>query len=497
MDDFRALARLSNAQTRSISPENFDGTKGGGGRAVDGTGAAAAAELGQGWKVSPSVEISADGVHDLAVIDEPGVITHIWLTTHRQHWRSLVLRAYWDGADEPAIEVPVGDFFGQGWCTFAQLSSAVVAANPHGGFNSYWPMPFRQSARLTLQNLGPEPAVVYYQITYEIGADQADTGYLHAQFRRSNPLPARTTHPLVSGVAGAGQYVGTYLAWGVNRPGWWGEGEVKFYLDGDVDFPTICGTGTEDYFGGAWNFDVPGQGYTTYSTPYLGLHQVLRLLIPSAISVIILSIGFTIDTSFTSFLTDKASLAALHNAQLFYNLPVALLAQAVAQAALPRMSLLATDGRYLRLRQLTVKVVGAAVLLSIPTAIGLGVLGQPLIRLLFQHGAFNKHSSSLTYLALIGYLVGLTGHVAGDLLSRGFYALKDARTPLFTNVFSLLVRTGLIIFLLKLFVGKSALIAISLAASGAVTAEALLLGYLLYLRLRTKIRQEKNAQIQA
>jgi hypothetical protein len=276
MDDFRALARLSNAQTRSISPENFDGAKGGGGRAVDGTGAAAAAELGQGWKVSPSVEIPAGSVHDLAVIDEPGVITHIWLTTHRRHWRSLVLRAYWDSADEPAIEVPVGDFFGQGWCSFAQLSSAVVAANPHGGFNSYWPMPFRQSARLTLHNLGPEPAVVYYQVTYEIGADQSDSGYLHAQFRRSNPLPARTTHPLVSGVTGAGQYVGTYLAWGVNRPGWWGEGEVKFYLDGDDEFPTICGTGTEDYFGGAWNFDVPGQGYTTYSTPYLGLHQVLR-----------------------------------------------------------------------------------------------------------------------------------------------------------------------------------------------------------------------------
>jgi len=280
MADFRALARLSKAHTRSISPENFDGAKGGGGRAVDGTGAAAATDLGQGWKVSPSVEISAGGVHDLAVIDEPGVITHIWLTTHRQHWRNLVLRAYWDGADEPAIEVPVGDFFGQGWCAFAQLSSAVIAANPHGGLNSYWPMPFRQSALLTLQNLGPEPAVVYYQITYEIGADQADSGYLHAQFRRSNPLPARTTHPLVSGVAGAGQYVGTYLAWGVNRPGWWGEGEgegeVKFYLDGDDEFPTICGTGSEDYFGGAWNFDVPGQGYTTYSAPYLGLHQVLR-----------------------------------------------------------------------------------------------------------------------------------------------------------------------------------------------------------------------------
>jgi hypothetical protein len=274
--DLRAVARLSTAQTRSISPENFDGAKGGGGRATEGTGSAAAAELGPGWKISPSIEIASQAVNGLAVIDEPGVITHIWLTTHRRHWRSLVLRAYWDGADEPAIEVPVGDFFGQGWCTFAQLSSAVVAANPHGGFNSYWPLPFRQSARLTLHNLGPEPAVVYYQITYEIGDDQSDSAYLHAQFHRSNPLPARTTHSLVSDVAGAGHYVGTYLAWGVNRPGWWGEGEVKFYLDGDREFPSICGTGTEDYFGGAWNFDVPGQGYTAYSTPYLGLHQVLR-----------------------------------------------------------------------------------------------------------------------------------------------------------------------------------------------------------------------------
>ncbi len=222
-----------------------------------------------------------------------------------------------------------------------------------------------------------------------------------------------------------------------------------------------------------------------------GLHQVLRLLGPSAISVVILSVGFTIDTAFTSYLADKASLAALHNAQLFFNLPVALLSQAVAQAALPRMSSLATDGRYLRLRFLTLKVVGTAVLLSIPMAIGLGVLGKPLIHLLFQHGAFGGHSTNLTYLALIGYLIGLPGHVAGDLISRGFYALKNASPPLFTNIFSLLVRTGLIILLLRLLAGKSALIAIPLAASGAVAAEALLLGLLLFFHLRAKIRQEK------
>ena len=172
--------------------------------------------------------------------------------------------------------MPVGDFFGQGWGRFAQLSSAMVAVNPHGGFNSYWPMPFRRGARLTLENLSDSPAVVYYQVTYEQGADEAGSGYLHAHWRRSNPVPRGEVHTLVDGVTGAGAYAGTYLAWGSNARGWWGEGEVKFYLDGDTTHPTICGTGTEDYVGGAWNFDVTGQGYTTYTTPWLGMHQVIR-----------------------------------------------------------------------------------------------------------------------------------------------------------------------------------------------------------------------------
>ncbi len=222
-----------------------------------------------------------------------------------------------------------------------------------------------------------------------------------------------------------------------------------------------------------------------------GLHEVLRLLGPGALSVAILSVGFIVDTAFTSFLADQASLSALHNAQMLFALPVALLAQAVAQAALPRMSLLATDGQYVHLRHLTQKVVGAAVLLSIPTAILLVVLGRPMIHLLFQHGAFDQHSSYLTFLALIGYAVGLPGNIAADLLSRSFYALKDARTPLLVNIFGLLVRFGLIVLLLKLLAGKSVLIAIPLAASGAGTAEALMLGLLLFLRLRGRCREEK------
>lgn len=270
------ISSLRSVATRSISPENFTGGKGAGGRATEGTGAGPARDLGTGWKVSPSVEIAAGQDVELAAIEGAGKITHIWMTTHTDHWRTLLLRAYWDGAAEPAIEVPVGDFFGQGWGAFAQLSSAMVAVNPHGGFNSYWPMPFQGSARLTLENLSPDPVVVYYQVTYETGQEQTGQGYLHAQWRRSNPLPERTTHPILTGITGRGQYVGTYVAWGVNSSGWWGEGEVKYYLDGDTDFPTICGTGTEDYFGGAWNFDVPGEGYTAFTTPYLGLHQILR-----------------------------------------------------------------------------------------------------------------------------------------------------------------------------------------------------------------------------
>src|SRR5690625_3261238 len=271
-------AALRPVVTRSISPENFSGAPGAGGRATEGTGAHPARELGRGWKVSPSVEIGPGSTFELASIEGPGRITHIWLTTHTSHWRSLLLRGYWDDAEEPAVEVPVGDFFGQGWGRFAQLSSAMVAVNPHGGFNSYWPMPFTTGARLSLENLADVPAIVYYQVTYELGDERggSPSGYLHAQWRRSNPLTTGTTHRLVWGVQGRGQYVGTYLAWGVNSTGWWGEGEVKHYLDDDEQFPTICGTGTEDYFGGAWNFDVPGQGYTAYTTPYLGLHQIIR-----------------------------------------------------------------------------------------------------------------------------------------------------------------------------------------------------------------------------
>jgi hypothetical protein len=172
--------------------------------------------------------------------------------------------------------VPYGDFFCNGWGVFAQVTSQIIAANPHGGFNSYWPMPFRTGAHLTLENTSTVPVRVYYQITYETGGDYSTDAYLHAQWRRSNPVEHLKTHTLLENIEGAGHYVGTYIAWGVNSNGWWGEGEIKFYLDEDEEYPTIAGTGTEDYFGGAWNFDVPGRGYTEFSTPYLGMPQVVK-----------------------------------------------------------------------------------------------------------------------------------------------------------------------------------------------------------------------------
>jgi hypothetical protein len=270
------LARLSNAETRSISAENFTGEKGRGGMATEGTGADAARELGQGWKVSPSINIDGHAKIEIANIQGPGAIQHIWLTVHPTAWRRLVFRCYWDDEETPSVETPLGDFFCNGWGERCNISSLPVAVNPAGGFNAYWEMPFRSRARIELENISPDPINgFYYQIDYTLTEIPEDRAYFHAQWRRSNPLPYQEVHTLLEGVQGQGHYVGTYLAWGINNTGWWGEGEIKFYLDGDDEWPTICGTGTEDYFGGAWNFEHPQGQYGVYSTPFLGLPQVI------------------------------------------------------------------------------------------------------------------------------------------------------------------------------------------------------------------------------
>src|SRR5579859_7083519 len=160
------LSRLSNARTRSISPENFTGAKGQGGMATEGTGASHARDLGLGWKISPSIIIAPQSTFTLAGIQSSGAIQHIWITTLPNYWRRLILRAYWDGEENPSIECPLGDFFANGWCERCNVNSLPLAVNPAGGMNAYWELPFRQSALLTLTNLSKEDITCYYQVDY-------------------------------------------------------------------------------------------------------------------------------------------------------------------------------------------------------------------------------------------------------------------------------------------------------------------------------------------
>lgn len=277
------LFRLSDAKTRSVSPENFTGEKGKGGMAnpadKDKRNVAnahnAARDLGQGWKVNPFVIIEPGETLTLANIDGPGAIQHIWMTPTGV-WRNSILRFYWDDEKEPSVECPVGDFFGNGWGEYAPLSSLAVCVNPGSAFNCYWVMPFRKKCRITMENINTERMVLYYQVDYTLTEVPEDAGYFHAQFRRAN-TNTTSDYTIVDGIKGKGQYVGVYLAWGVNNNGWWGEGEIKFFIDGDTKFPTICGTGTEDYFCGSYNFENRMKhDYEVFNRPYSGLLQVIK-----------------------------------------------------------------------------------------------------------------------------------------------------------------------------------------------------------------------------
>ena len=269
------LYRVSKAQTRSISPENFTGEKGKAGMATEGTGARCARELGRGWKISPSVHIKGGTTFTLAEIKGPGAIQQIWMTP-AGNWRHAIIRFYWDDEAEPSVECPVGDFFACGWGKYCQINSLPVCVNPGSAFNSYWQMPFRKKARITMESTDEKGLTLYYQVNYTLTDIPKDAAYFHAQFRRESPLKQKGLYTILDGVQGQGQYVGTYLAWEVHSPGWWGEGEIKFFMDGDKEFSTICGTGTEDYFCGSYNFENrETKKYQVFSTPYTGLAQVL------------------------------------------------------------------------------------------------------------------------------------------------------------------------------------------------------------------------------
>lgn len=273
------LALLSKAKTRSISPENFTGEKGKAGMATEGTGKRCARDLGQGWKISPSVKIKAGKTFELANIKGPGAIQQMWMTLTGVP-RFNILRIYWDNQKSPSVECPASDFFACAYGSFkvfAQVNSWPVAVNPGNAYNCYWEMPFRKKCRITLTNLADEEMTAYYQINYTLTDVPENAAYFHAQFRRTNPLPYKQVYTIIDGIKGQGQYVGTYMAWGLNNNRWWGEGEIKFFMDDDRKFPTICGTGTEDYFCGSYNFENKSTGqYQEFSTPFAGVPHIVR-----------------------------------------------------------------------------------------------------------------------------------------------------------------------------------------------------------------------------
>jgi hypothetical protein len=213
-----------------------------------------------------------------------GVIRHIWMTVSERDpaaMRSMIIRMYWDNSPVPSVEVPMGDFFGTAHGRTVDMASAYVSTPQGKGYNCWFPMPFDRHAKITVENDLPDGRKIkqlFFQIDYEL-RDRlpANTGRFHAQFRRQNPTALKQDYVVLDGVEGPGMYIGTVIGVRALSGNWWGEGEMKFYLDGDADWPTICGTGTEDYFGGAWGFiEQPKGPYCLFTTPFLGMPQVIK-----------------------------------------------------------------------------------------------------------------------------------------------------------------------------------------------------------------------------
>ena len=213
----------------------------------------------------------------LAELTGPGAITHLWNTVASQDpfsGRSLVLRIYWDGMSKPSVEVPLGDFFGVGHGATANFHSLPVSVSSYGRSRTcFWRMPFRKGAKVTLTN---EPrafgnAEVYFYVDWEkLPELPEDTLYFHARYRQE--FPAKPGDYTILETKGRGHYVGTVHSVQQIQHGWFGEGDDRFYIDGET-LPSLRGTGTEDYFNDAWGFrtfTAPSHGVTLYEGPFAG-----------------------------------------------------------------------------------------------------------------------------------------------------------------------------------------------------------------------------------
>ena len=269
------LPYLTHGISRAINAENRNGEKGKGGMA--------ASSLGESRKGSPCLKnIQPRETIVLGEINGPGVIHHIWITTDNKTsegdcfvLRDLVIRMYWDGEKEPSVEVPLGDFFCCGFGKECFVNSSLITVVPSRGLNSYIQMPFKKKAVITLENqhVNVIPAF-FYQIDFTLyDSLPEEMEYFHANWRRQALTERGKDYVIIDGIKGKGHYIGTYIALSTLQRYWWGEGEVKFYIDGDDKYPTICGTGMEDYFGGSWSFARQEAGRIieqTYTTPFLG-----------------------------------------------------------------------------------------------------------------------------------------------------------------------------------------------------------------------------------
>lgn len=233
--------------SRSISFENPTGAPGQGGQA--------ASNLGPGRKGSPNRRLKPGETIQLCDIEGPGAIRHIWMTTGGEQglFREIVLRAWWDNQEHPSIECPIGDFFGFAHDEVRPYQSAVHSLGPSAGMNIWLPMPFNERAKMTITNDGKQSVWLYYQIDYTLqGPFPTRTGMLHVCFRRENPTTLKQDFVLLPQRNQRGRFIGSVMGIRSETPYWWGEGEMKAYLDDDTDFPTICGTGSEDYVGLSW-----------------------------------------------------------------------------------------------------------------------------------------------------------------------------------------------------------------------------------------------------
>ncbi|MBN1851276.1 MAG: DUF2961 domain-containing protein [Pirellulales bacterium] len=234
--------------SRSISFENPTGEPGAGGRA--------ASKLGPGRKGAPAQTIEPGTKVQLCDIKGPGTIRHIWITTAREPevQRACVIRAYWDGQEHPSIECPIGDFFGFAHGKIMAYQSAVHSVGSTGGRNIWLPMPFVNQAKMTFTNEGSKPVSLFYQIDYTLGDSHLPgVGRLHTLFRRENPTTQKQDFELLPQRNQKGRFIGSVMGIrNLHTKQWWGEGEIKVYMDGDGEYPTICGTGSEDYVGLAW-----------------------------------------------------------------------------------------------------------------------------------------------------------------------------------------------------------------------------------------------------